>query len=144
MVVRLFSENKSFLYIEISGQTLINNTWKEIKLPTPFKPERKVQNVCVEFLESYEPDYKEWKLKMSNNVPITLEIQTIDENGNKFEVDRLVRLDERTMCYKVAERDSLDDSLPRDREHKAIKIRSDYSLNISKIYWLTYNPEDRK
>lgn len=143
-VIDFYRMRNPYSRVDISNPISVDENWKQINLAEHFKPYKKKQEICVEFSEAVLKEPYVWKPKLKNGVFVTLEVQVIDERGNTFDFNKVGSLSEKQMCFIATNGDGWDDILPKDRNYESVKVRSDYPINLSKVEWYGYNPQDRK
>lgn len=124
---------------EIAGAISISSEWVEIIPESPLEPEREVQQVIIWFAQPYETVSDGIRFSDDTIVP---EVQLVDERGNVYNL-RISSIGSSGIGLRCCS-ETWNQSLPKDRNYRAVRIRSERPINGSKVVWRCYNPWDLK
>lgn len=122
-----------YLDQDIAGPVMLSSDWLEIVPKEPLRAERQIQYMILNFAEPVKADYM--RLRLPDGSLVVLEVQLVDQYGNIFNL-RSSALDETRMGF------TSENSLPKDRVYRTVRIRSNKPINISRIYWHCWNQWD--
>jgi hypothetical protein len=141
--------NKDSYQVKLSGPLVVGNDWVELHPEQPLKAEKTFQFVILDLEpplkcdilgEGNGPDRGKGILMPDGGV-INPEIEVIDQDGNAFS---LVWRGARGGLSSPAYRLPYPNELPRDREYKAVRIRSPKPIKCKAIYWFCDSSKDWK
>lgn len=135
-VIGFYLFRSPFLDREIKGQVTISSYWLEITPDKPLKPERDVEEVELSLEPPFIGDFESHKVRLPDGSLVLPEVQLIDQNGNTFNM-KYRGFNGRMNIYF-----SNFDELPKDREYRTVRIRSEKPINCKKIYWSCYYTGD--
>jgi len=124
---------------EIAGPVSISSEWMEILPKEPLKPEREVQEILIWFAQPYTTDFN--GIISPDGHTFYPEVQLIDQRGDAYNL-RISAISSSGIglsCCKEGHQ-----PLPKDRNYRAVRLRSDRPVNGSKVVWRCYNPWDYK
>lgn len=141
--MNIYRSLNPYLDREILGTTTLTTEWLEITPKEPLQASRRVQQVTL-VLEPYiKKDKNSWGIVLPDGSVVTLEVQIIDQYGNIYNLTAPEFIST-PGTNKTIERSFGIYDLPQDRLYKAVRIRSSKSINVSRIIWRCYNPQDLK
>jgi len=148
ILVGIYRKFNPYLDRKLANQVSANESWVEIEFINPLKPEREVQQICIEMGEKYLFDKKLWSITFPDTRPIKIEVQVLDEDGNYYKFSRTATLDEskRHICFCQIDVDGLcvlQNQLPQNKVYRAMKIKSNEPVNLLSIFWRSYNNDDK-
>jgi len=132
--------------VKISGPVELSDQWIELQ-PKPYlKADKDSENVVLELEPPYKADfYGEGKgsnagkgILMPDGEVVNPEIQVIDQRGNVF---NLVNSGSRRTFWPAYDL-PYPNEWPRDREYKAVRIRSRRGIKCKAIYWFSESSRD--
>jgi hypothetical protein len=134
--------------VKLSGPTTISDQWIELKPQTPLKAEKDFQNVVLDLETPFKFDfYRKGKgankgggILMPDGEVINPEIELVDQHGNIFKLQFAGARKTFSPMYSLR----YPEALPRDREYKAVRIRSPRPIKAKKIYWFNESAKDWK
>ena len=125
-----------YLEQEVAGPVTITQEWKEITPPRALRAARQIEYVILNIAEPFEPNNKgDWGLRLPDGSVVIPQVQLVDQEGNIFDL-KSVALDETGMGF------SAENNLPKDRVYRAVRIRANKSIKLSRIYWRCWNSWD--
>lgn len=136
-------------WVELSGPVTIGSEWVELRPKSPLKAEKDLQNIILELepplkydlmKEGHGPDAGQGILMPDGEVT-NPEIEIVDEHGNTF---NLVWSGARGWAGGGGPKYSAPgpNKLPRDREYKAVRLRSSKPIKCRAIYWFCDSVKD--
>lgn len=134
MSTELYRYFNPYLDQDIGGPVTISSEWLEIVPKKPLRVERQIQYMILDVTDSFEPDYDQWSLRLQDGSIVKPEVQLVDEDGNTYNLTSPA-LDRKGIGLRNSE-------LPRDRAYRAVRIRSNKPIKLSRIYWHCYNQWD--
>jgi hypothetical protein len=134
MSVDLYHFFNPYLDREISGPMTISSQWIEIVPKKPLSVQRQIQYMILDVIDPFDPDYDQWSLRLQDGSIVTPEVQLVDESGNTYNLTSPA-LDSKGIGFRNSE-------LPKDRAYRAVRIRSNKPIKLSRIYWRCYNQWD--
>ena len=134
LVAEVYRYFHPYLDRTISGPVTITQEWTEIVPNEPLKAERQIQYLTLDVAEPFEPDYDSWGLRLPDGAIVVPEVQLIDQNGNIYKLTSPA-LDNKGIGLRLRD-------LPKDRVYRAVRIRADKPIKVSRIYWHCYNQRD--
>jgi hypothetical protein len=136
----LYRKSHPNLDRDIAGPVSISSEWIEILPEEPLKPEREVQQVLIWFAQPYTTGVN--GITSPDGHTFSPEVQLIDQRGNAYNL-RISAIDSSGIGLSCCKEQGYQ-SLPKDRNYRAVRIRSDRLVNGSKVVWRCYNPWDFK
>jgi hypothetical protein len=134
--------------VKLSGPIELTDQWTLLQ-PTPsLKTDKDSEKVVIELDSPYKNDfYKEGKgpsagngILMPDGEVTNPEIEVIDQYGNVF---KLVYAGARRTFWPAYDL-PYPNEWPRDREYKAVRIRSPRRIKCKAIYWFSESSKDLK
>ncbi len=135
---------KPYLDREISGPVKLERQWLEINFKEPLSPERPANEISLVFEEVYEDRVAGRGLQLPNGQLLSPEMQLVDSQGEVFELNQVAALGPRGLSRSMGDPINWKETLPRDRTYRALRIRSDTIVNVTRIFWRSYDPADFK
>ena len=134
--------------VKLSGPVEITDQWIELQAKPYLKADKDSEKVVLELELPYKADfYKEGKgpnagkgILMPDGEVVNPEIQVIDQHGNIF---NLVNNGSRRTFWPAYDL-PYPNEWPRDREYKAVRIRSSRRIKCKAIYWFSESSKDLK
>lgn len=125
-----------YLDRDVVGATSITSEWLEIIPKEPLHVERQVQYLVLDVADPFEPVYEVWSLRLRDGSLVKPEAQLVDESGNVFDLTSPA-LDTKGLALR-------NSNLPVDRIYPKVRIRSNKTIRVSRIFWRCYNQWDLK
>jgi hypothetical protein len=137
--------------VRISGPVTLGDTWVEFH-PEPYlKPDNDWQEVGLELERPFNTDFfdkgkgpnKGKGILMPDGDVINPEIEVVDQNGNVFALVWVGAFVPGNGKGGTARYDRpYPQKFPRDREYKAVRIRSSRTIKCKAIYWFSQSVKD--
>lgn len=132
----LCQRHSPFLDLELKGDVTLSPEWTEITPDKPLKPTREFQQVVLGLSEPYVGDFLAKGVRVPDGSIVTPQVQLVDEKGNVFDL-KYGGFRGRMNIYF-----SNFDQLPKDRNYRTVRIRSEKPIHCNKIYWSSYYGKD--
>jgi hypothetical protein len=138
--------------VKISGPVTLDEKWVEFN-PKPYlKPDKDWQEIGLELEQPFNDDFfKKGKgpdkgkgILMPDGDVINPEIEVMDQYGNVFKLvyTGAIGVGGNGKGGKVTYANPYPQKFPRDREYKAVRIRSLRPIKCKAIYWLCESAKD--
>lgn len=138
IIFGVYQQRSPMLDREIKGAITISSDWIEITPDKPLKPTRDVQMITIALEPPFQGEFEAKAIRTPDGSLVQPQVQLVDQNGNTFELNYGGFRGRMAMDF------SNFDKLPKDREYKTVRIRSDKPINCKKILWSCYNWKDLK
>jgi hypothetical protein len=132
----LCQRSTPFLDLEIKGEVTLSPEWLEIKPNKPLKPTREFQQVVLGLAEPYVGDFGAKGVRLPDGSVVTPQVQLVDENGNIFDLKYGGFRGRMNIYFSNFEQ------LPKDRNYRTVRIRSEKPIHCNKIFWSSYYSKD--
>ena len=132
----LYQGRRSFDDREIKGPITLSSEWIEITPDKPLKPEREYQQIVLSLSEPFLGDFEAKGVRLLDGSIITPQVQLVDQNGDTFDLKYGGFRGRMNIYY------SNFDQLPKDREYRTVRIRSEKPINCKRILWSCYYQRD--
>lgn len=129
---------------EISGPLVLSDQWLEIEFKEPLYPERPANEISIVFAEEYAERVAGFGLILPDGQLLSPEIQLVDVNGKIFELNLVTSLGPRGFSRGMGDPITWKESLPRSRQYRAVRIRSEKTVQVLRVFWRSYDPSDFK
>lgn len=144
VIQKIYRVYNPYLEYEISGPMTVSEEWTEISFTKLLSPQRSENEISLDLENTYSPSRNEEGLISSDGSIVSPEIQLVDQEGNIFELNKVIGLGPQGFSKGMIDPKTWQDTLPKDRSYKAIRIRSDKPLKVTRIFWRSYDPKDMK
>ena len=124
-----------FLDRDIKGDTTLTQEWMEIALEKPLKPERDVQAVMLYLEAPYLADLEMDGVIMPDGGLVKPEVQLVDLAGNTYTLEYYGLFGQKLIIFTL--RHQL-----MGREYRTVRVRSEKSIRLKKIFWRCYYTRD--
>ena len=144
IIYKVYRLYNPYLDREISGPITLTNEWVEIEFKEPLFPERPKNEICIDFENTYPDHHVGLGMILPDGQLLSPEIQLVDLQGNAFILNEVTAMGPRGFNRGMRDPETFRETLPRDRSYRAIRVRSDTKVNVSRIFWRSYDPKDFK
>src|SRR5258708_10775623 len=129
-IYRLFDP---YLDQEIAGPTIISPEWQKLVPKKPLRVERQIQIIVLDLDKSIKMESAGWGVVLPDGSVVKPEVELIGNDGKTY------ALSHRSFSWNPATATtraefSLSD-LPQDKTYREVRIRSEKSISVSRIYW---------
>lgn len=129
-----------YLDQEIAGPTIIPSEWQKLVPKKPLRVERQIQMIVMDLDKSIKMESAGWGVVLPDGSVVEPEVELISDDGKTYELShRSFSWDPSTATTRAEF--SLSD-LPKDKAYREVRIRSDKTISVSRIYWRCYNQWD--
>lgn len=136
LAMGIFQHHRPFLDREIMKDVTLTSEWLEITLEQSLKPEREVQMIALKLEDPYIADLEREGVSIPDGSLILPDVQLVDQYGNVFDL-KYGGLRGRKIIYF-----SNFNQLPKDRNYRTVRIRSEKPISCEKILWSCFNWKD--
>src|SRR5918911_1520521 len=133
IIVSANQRRSPFLDREVKGRTELSPDWVGITPRLPLKPCREYQMVVLGLASPFVGEFEAKAVRLPDGSKVTPEVELVDMNGNVFPL-KYGGFRGRMNIYF-----SNFDRLPKDREYRRVRIRSERPISCEKIFWSCYN-----
>lgn len=124
-----------YLEQEVAGPVTITQEWQEITPPKALRADRQLQYVILTIGGPFEPNNKGgWGLRLPDGSVVIPEVQLVDQGGPIVDL-KSVTWDKTGMGFGA-------ENLPKDRVYRAVRIRANKPIKVSRVYWRCWNTWD--
>lgn len=133
--------------VKLSGPVAVGDQWVELSPESPLKAEKTFQWIVLDLEPPLRGDlYNDGKgpnkgagILMPNGEIVNPEIEVIDQYGNRFNL-----VWRGGFGFEPGYRLPHPGEFPRDRQYKAVRIRSSVPIKCKAIYWFCDSSKDWK
>lgn len=139
-IYRFFSPH---LDRQIAASLTISPEWVEISPVDALTADRQVQQVVLYVESPLKADKQSWGLLLPSGSLVIPEVQIVTQDGETYRMtDPSFIVDSSSSNY--VQRGFGNHNLPKDKLYRAVRIRCDEPVPVSKVVWRCYDPRDRK